>query len=314
MAARGSVAQMLAPIPVDRGTELRLVRFAEPAPTASGMARKVHAAPYTGLHPWFPLSPCGDGCLAEHRDTVSAARAAGRVARAAAVVAAAVWTWPLLVVFPRSGRRRFVSGLSRQLLVALGLTVVVDDRRAVPGRFDGLVVANHISYLDIAAIAGVCPARFVAKAEIADIPGAAVPAVIFRTIKVQRNSLRQLPTTVGVVAARLARDRSVAVFPEGTTRCGMSAGTFAPAFFQAAIDADAPVLPVGLTFTTAAGTCAAAAFIGDDAPWDTLLRVVRTRGLTVRITVHESQAPGTDRRELALRCERLIGTAVHRSP
>ena len=152
MAARGSVAQ-IAPIPVDRGPNCALYGSQSRLPRRRAW-RKVHAAPYTGLHPWFPLSPCGDGCLAEHRDTVSAARAAGRVARAAAVVAAAVWTWPLLVVFPRSGRRRFVSGLSRQLLVALGLTVVVDDRRAVPGRFDGLVVANHISYLDIAAIAG----------------------------------------------------------------------------------------------------------------------------------------------------------------
>ena len=148
---------------------------------------------------------------------MSAARAAGRVAQAAAVVAAAVWTWPLLVVFPRSGRRRFVSGLSRQLLVALGLTVVVDDRRAVPGRFDGLVVANHISYLDIAAIAGYARPGSSPRPR-SRIPGAAVPAVIFRTIKVQRNSLRQLPTTGS--GRGFARDRSVAVFPEGTTRCG----------------------------------------------------------------------------------------------
>ena len=302
MTTAGSFAPAVPRVPVEVGQVLRLV------PAAADPAR-IAVSPHTGLHPWFPLSPCGAGCVDIQRDTVSAARAAGRLIRAALLAAGAACAWPTLLLGPGTWRSRFLALVSRQLLVALGLRVEIDDRRAAGGPFAGLVVANHISYLDIAAITGVRPARFVAKAEIACTPGTAVPAKIFRPIPVERNSLRQLPATVGVVTERLGRGRSVAVFPEGTTRCGVGAGTFAPAFFQAAIDAQVPVLPIALSFTTVSGTCVAAAFIGDDTPWDTLRRVLRTRGLTVRVTVHDAQAPGTDRRELAKRCERLIAVA-----
>jgi len=212
-------------------------------------------------------------------------------------------------VSPALARRRFLRGLSRRVLRALGLTVVIDDRRPFASHTRGLVVANHVSYLDIPAVAMISPASFVAKAEIACDPVSAVPARIFGTIRVERNSLRQLPATVRTVTERLEADASVVVFPEGTTRCGTSIGTFAPAFFQAAIDAGVPVLPIGLEFATASGHRGAAAFIGDDTPWDTLRRVLRTRGLSVRVTVHESQLAGEDRRELAARCARLIAGA-----
>lgn len=302
MTTAGLLAPAVPRVPVEVRPALRL----GPATTGTG---RIVAPPHTGLHPWFPLSPCGAGCVDGQRDTVSTLRAAGRLVRAALLVASAAGITPALLLVPRAWRSRFLAALARQLLVALGLRVQIDDRRTVPGGVVGLIVANHISYLDIAAVAGVRPARFVAKSEIARAPGTAVLTKVFRPILIQRNSLRQLPAIVDVVTARLRRGRPVAVFPEGTTRCGADAGDFAPAFFQAAIDAQVPVQPIALSFTTASGTCAAAAFIGDDTPWDTLRRVLRTRGLTARITVHEAQSPGTDRLELAKRCERLIAAA-----
>jgi len=65
-----------------------------------------------------------------------------------------------------------------------------------------------------------------------------------------------------------------------------------------------------MEFTVAGTVTAAAGFIGDDSPADTLRRVLRTRGLGVHIRVHESQLPGSDRRELADRCAGLVGGSV----
>ncbi|GAB07590.1 1-acyl-sn-glycerol-3-phosphate acyltransferase [Gordonia amarae] len=298
----GSTA-VVGPAPVTPWPRPSLVAVPDLVGAASG---RVPVPPDSGLHPWFPLSPCGAGCLVGRHDRATTVQVAVRVLRTAAVAVAAACLWPVAAVAPAPVRRRFLRGLSRRVLRSLGLTVVVDDRRPFVSHSCGLIVANHVSYLDIPAVAMISPARFVAKAEIVGTPVSALPARILRAIRVERNSLRRLPGTVHEVTGRLELDESVAVFPEGTTRCGTTTGTFAPAFFQAAVDAGVPVLPIGLAFTTPSGSCPAAAFIGEDTPWDTLRRVLRTRELSVRVTVHESQLPGADRRELAARCARLI--------
>ena len=122
--------------------------------------------------------------------------------------------------------------------------------------------------------------------------------------------MRALPATVHRAVTELQADNSVAVFPEGTTWCGRARGDFRPAFFQAAIDAGVPVIPLHVEFTVSGTVTTAAGFIGDDSPADTLRRVLRTRGLAVRIRVHESQLPRSDRRELADRCAELVGGPV----
>lgn len=97
------------------------------------------------------------------------------------------------------------------------------------------------------------------------------------------------------------------MFPEGTTWCGAAAGPFRRAVFQAAIDADAPVRPVAVVLRLPSGERAtAAAFIGEQTLWDSLMRVLRLPGLDCEVTVLPVLAPSTDRRELA----RSAGDAV----
>jgi 1-acyl-sn-glycerol-3-phosphate acyltransferase len=232
---------------------------------------------------------------------------AARVARLAVTAVTAVVGGLLVTPLPRPVRRRFVRRAARGLLAALGIGFEVDDRRPHVGRGVGLVVANHTSFLDIVAIAGVVPARFVAKSEILGWPVVGGLARRLGVIGIDRGALRSLPATIGAMTAGLFGDDAVGVFPEGTTWCGRAGGRFRPATFQAAVDARMPVIPVHVGFRDAAGSVATApAFIGDDDLLDTLRRVLRARGLTVVVRVHELQLPGQDRRDLASRCERLV--------
>ncbi|WP_035717012.1 lysophospholipid acyltransferase family protein [Gordonia terrae] len=265
-------------------------------------------------HPWFPISTCGEGCLgptvARRFDAIADATIVGwRLCRLAAV---AMWiVWAVLTARAVAGLRRrpprsLRAPASSALLAALGISVDVEDRRADPARA-GLVVANHISFLDVLALALISPAHVVAKSDVIGMPVVSSLARRFGVIAVDRGTLRGLPETVGEVAGRLHRDSSVIVFPEGTTYCGRSGGAFRPAFFQAAIDADVPVVPVKLRFVGTDGTTATApSFIGADTPADTLRRVLRARGLAVTMVIHPPEAPGRDRRELAGRCERVV--------
>jgi 1-acyl-sn-glycerol-3-phosphate acyltransferase len=110
----------------------------------------------------------------------------------------------------------------------------------------------------------------------------------------------------------------VAVFPEGTTSCGLfptHRRRLRPAFFQAAIDAGVPVHPVRLVYRRRAddssgpgAVTATPAFLGSDSVLASLWRIATAPGLVVEVTcLSPVGTADRDRGELATRCQRLIG-------
>lgn len=279
-----------------------------PAPADHEMPTGVVPPEASIRHAWYPISPCGDRCQQMPTRPAGMLVRAWRVARLATVIVAVAALGMPVMVMPRLIRRAFLRCAAHHLLAALGIRVDIDDRRPFGSRTRGLVVANHISYLDILAVAVIQPARFVAKSDVAAMPVVSALARRLGVICIDRGSLRTLPDAVGRARAGLESDSSVAVFPEGTTRCGRGMGTFAPAFFQAALDANVPVLPIGLAYRIDGIRTAAPGFIGDDEPLDTLGRVLRTRGISVHVRLYEPQLPAGDRGTLAARCAALVGS------
>ncbi|MCK0438035.1 1-acyl-sn-glycerol-3-phosphate acyltransferase [Gordonia alkaliphila] len=258
--------------------------------------------------PWVPVSGCGPQCVPPERDRVGAVRVAGRVL---ALVLAGLILLPvglLTAALPRRVRSGYWRRAARWCLRAVGLRLTVTDLRPRGARTvrGALVVANHISFLDVFAVAAVAPARFVAKREVLAM-GALTPLLrCFGVLPHRRGLLRELRSDVRRVARILDRGRPVVVFPEGTTRCGIAAGAFRSAFFQSAIDAGVPVLPIALRYHRAGTTAVAPGYLGEDSVVDTLRRVLSARGLVVAVTVHPLQLPAGDRRALATRCGDLI--------
>lgn len=81
-------------------------------------------------------------------------------------------------------------------------------------------------------------------------------------------------------------------FPEGTTWCGRAFGRFRPALFQSAIDAQRPVLPLSVDYLDAAGDgTTVPAFVGADTIGASMRRVLRARGLRVRVTAGRCSTP-----------------------
>lgn len=215
-------------------------------------------------------------------------------------------------------RQRVQRRFARALLRGLGVTLRVVDQRvdttpAAAGQ-GMLVVAGHIGWLDIVALAAVRPLRFVARADLTDWPVLGALARAMRVIPLQRERLRELPGVVDEVATHLADGASVGVFPEGTTWCGRANGRLRPAFFQAAIDSAAPVQPVRLHYLDRDGNRATTpGFVGADSFIDSIVRILHSRGLEAEVVLVPVERPGDDRRDLALRCERSI-RAVHSAP
>lgn len=196
-------------------------------------------------------------------------------------------------------RQACIGRWSRQLLRVLGVTLEPVGQEASGAR---LITANHVSWLDIAAMHAVMPeARFVSKADIRDwfLVGRLVTAV--GTLYIERASKRDALRVVHQTAEALARGETVAVFPEGTTGPGHPLLPLHGNLLQAAISTCTPIHPVVLRWSEPGQTySASAAFIGDMTLVGSMWRILTARGLSVRVQSLELlPTAGADRRALA---------------
>lgn len=176
-----------------------------------------------------------------------------------------------------------------------------------------LLVANHVSWLDILAVHAACPeARFVSKAEVRQWPLVSRLVAAARTLYLQRERARDALRVVHEMAQALKDGDTVAVFPEGTTGAGHELLPFHANLLQAAISTGTPVQPVALRFADAdAAVSRAADFTGDITLLQSLWALARARAMVVRVQVLTSQGTRhADRRALAERLRELIGEAL----
>ena len=235
---------------------------------------------------------------------VPARRLARVVAAFAVVWLAARMRAPRLA---REERRDLARRLARRALASLDVQIRVCGRLRAAD--PSLVVANHVSWLDIQVLNAVFGARFVAKDETSSWPVIGAIARGFETFFLRRGSRRDAARVMAAVASALAAGDTVVVFPEGTTTDGTRLGRFHPAFFQAALNAQVPLRPVGIRYTTADGEQSlAASFIGDMTFLDSLLAILRERPLIAElragdVLTHERAT----RRALAASAQACIG-------
>lgn len=96
-----------------------------------------------------------------------------------------------------------------------------------------LIIANHISWLDILVLAGATGTRFVSKSEVRDHPLLRWLADQNDTLYIERQDRRAVHAQAADVAAALADSRPLALFPEGTTGDGRALLPFRPALLAA---------------------------------------------------------------------------------
>ena len=269
----------------------------------------------TAEHHWVPRASCDASCVA-----VGAAEAGHRLVVACRVAARATFAVLLLtaaplLALPAPGRAHLQRRYCRLMLRCLGIRITVSGG-PIRNLRGVLVVSGHVSWVDIFAIGSVLPGRFVAKSELISWPGLGLLARLMKVIPIERHNLRRLPDVIGTVADRLSAGQTVVAFPEATTYCGLAYGRFRPAMFQAAVDAGRPVQPLRLTYQHRDGRpSTVAAYVGEDTLLESIRRLITTRRTVVRVQVESLQLPGTDRRDLAARCEIAVrGRSAQPSP
>ena len=150
-------------------------------------------------------------------------------------------------------------------------------RFGTPLRRDVFYISNHVSWVDILAIAGASGTAFVAKAELQQAPVVGWLASLNRTVYVAREDRLGVAEQINKLRDALAENWSVTVFPEGTTSDGRSMLPFKPPLLKVLEPPPAGVLvqPVMLDYGEVGPDIA---WIGDESGFHNALRVLARKG------------------------------------
>lgn len=187
---------------------------------------------------------------------------------------------------------------SRQLLEILAIRLDAGISGAARG---SLIVANHISWLDIFVLNAARPMAFVSKSEVRHWPLAGWLAANTDTLFLHRGRRSHTLEINRQIAAMLSSGKDVAVFPEGTTSDGTHVLPFHGALLQPAVDSGRPVQPVTLAYFDGQGQrTSIPAYAGETSMAECMAAIIASRSLTVRLRQTPAIAPGHfSRREIA---------------
>jgi len=198
------------------------------------------------------------------------------------------------------------------MIRAVGVRLSVEGHAPAAG---ALLVANHVSWLDVLALASHMPAAvFVAKSEVRDWPAIGWLATRAGTLFLKRSSGRSLLRIKENISAVLAAGRNVALFAEGTTSNGSDVLPFRSGLLQAAVDSARPVQAVAIAYHDEDGRLsAAAAFVDAMSLWESIGAILRCGPITARLVIAPPlAAAGRTRKELAREAHLLVAAILTR--
>lgn len=208
----------------------------------------------------------------------------------------------MLTLYPLSGpaaHRGLRQRWSRRLLALLGVELHATGAAIEPGC---LLVANHISWLDIFVINALAPSAFVSKADVRAWPLIGWLAAKNETVFLRRGSRGHAKIINAEIGALLGTGRNVTIFPEGTTTDGSHVLHFHAALLQPAIEAGHSIQPLAISYHGPDGRSSRApAYDGDLSLGQSLASLIAEPRLVARTTGMSplSTTRNTSRRELA---------------
>jgi 1-acyl-sn-glycerol-3-phosphate acyltransferase len=164
-----------------------------------------------------------------------------------------------------------------------------------------LIVANHVSWLDIFVMNAVHPCHFVAKSDIRGWPLIGWLCEKAGTIFLARGKQREVRRIYEGVVHQLQAGKRVAFFPEGTTSPQGTLLPFHANLFEAAVQAQVPIQPFAVRYLDDKGKLHPAAdFIGDMTFVDSMKVILKAGGVRAELVrLPQIATEGAHRREIA---------------
>jgi 1-acyl-sn-glycerol-3-phosphate acyltransferase len=203
----------------------------------------------------------------------------------------------------------FFSGWARLVLRLLNVRV---ETSGGPPRPPFLLVANHLSYLDVLVLASRLPCIFVSKAEVRGWPLLGPICTVLGTLYIDRGQRRDIPRVMAGIEAALDRGLGVVFFPEGTSSKGETVAPFKPSLLELPVRLGRPVHHATLGYRTPPGeppAQEAVCFAGDVPFARHAWGILELRGIVASLHLDPEPIAEADRKLLA---ERLRGAILAR--
>jgi 1-acyl-sn-glycerol-3-phosphate acyltransferase len=182
-------------------------------------------------------------------------RSASRSAAFLVFISMAIaWRFVTMPWTPPSRRRRAASQWLQRTAQGCQWILGLGFKCLGPVPDTGLLVTNHLSYLDIIMLAALRPCVFVSKKEVRDWPVFGICAQLGGTIFVDRSRRADVGGVAAQMRAALAEGLLIVLFPEGTSSGGADVLPFKSALIDPALQLCCPVTAAAIGYSIERGS------------------------------------------------------------
>ena len=203
----------------------------------------------------------------------------------------------------RAARAAWMSRSSRRLLRIFGYSANISG----PVPRSGLLVSNHLSYLDIPAICATAPAVFVSKADVRGWPLFGWLAALGGTVFIERERRTHVGEVNREITTALAAGTLVVVFPEGTSSDGQTVLPFRASLLEPALRGGHELTAAWIHYELADGDAGReACYWGDHTFFPHLVNLLGKRHVRATLRFKKFNRATEDRKELAQQLQAAV--------
>ena len=212
----------------------------------------------------------------------------------------------LIFISTKNQQERIIRFWCKRLLSIFEISVEVTGlESSLMNQKKYLMVANHISWIDIIVIQSIKPCIFVAKSDVASWPLFGWVAQMTGTIFIKRDKISDIKKALKKMKRRLIK-RSVCIFPEGTSTNGRYLLPFKSNLFQSSIDTQKSILPLCLRYEQKNIYTDKTAFVDDMSLLDSIIKIKQEKDIRVVVEILQPIRPRYNRKELASYTQEII--------
>ena len=208
-------------------------------------------------------------------------------------------------------RALWLQRISRR--VARIFRLEIQSTGEIPAR--GLLICNHVSYVDILLLSSLTPAIFVAKREVKSWPVMGLLAQLGGTLFIDRQRRTHVGEVNDEIRTALDAGALVVVFPEGTSSDGQTILPFKSSLLEPAAQQQHPLTVGHIQYTLADGEAGAeVCYWGAAVFFPHLLNLLSKRSVRASVQFAPVEHHSTGRKELAQQLHAAVLDLNFRKP
>ena len=184
-----------------------------------------------------------------------------------------------------------------KLLARLGINYQCDGTPPA----SGMIICNHVSYLDIFVMSAIVPCAFVAKKEIESWPLFGAFSYMAGTLFLDRERRSDTQRVGGKLEERLTSGTIVVLFPEGTSSDGTEVLPFRSSLFEPALSSGAQLTPAHVSYQAAdAEVATEIAYWGEMKMLPHVMKLLGKAEIAATVRFGKSLLAAQDRKQTAI--------------